>query len=103
MAFLNLDQNKLQITVIVGPMESYRPNKKVKQIHNDIQKAKKDLETFVKNRWNIEKAQDLNNLLESNEEEKKVFNDFLTNDWGPNFQKIIRDVQQFNEKLTRKV
>lgn len=99
---LKFDHNNLNLYVMTGPLENYKPNKQIKQLYNETLSLKDQIESFAEENWKTKKKDELEKIFEEKPEEKEKFDKYLQDEYIPKVLKIREEVKNINESLQKK-
>lgn len=96
--FVKFDVNKCMLSVQVGPLEHYKPTKKMKELFKKSQSLKEELNNFIYDTWGKIGPQELQEKLEKNDKEAEKWKKYLDDQYAPKAKELIEEVNKLNEK-----
>lgn len=95
------DIEKMQIIVITGPGDEYKPSQKLMDLHNDLQKYKRDLDKYVLKTFKVSSQKDLEELFKKDEKLKEKFLKYVQDRYLTKLEKIKEEVMNYNNSLLK--
>lgn len=97
MAFLLIDKKRMELTVMVGVLEKYTPDKKIKQLHKEVEDLRLDFEShlfdIIGEKTDSQKALE---ILNSDPEKQKKWDKYLSEDYVEKLKKIQSKIDEKN-------
>jgi predicted Holliday junction resolvase-like endonuclease len=100
MALLTLNSKTLKMGVVVGVLESYAPDKKVKEIYKEVQELKAETMEKLKELVGGNKTvEETSKILEKNKTKQNKWKKYLENKYNPKLNKIIQEIVEKNKEI----
>tara|TARA_R100000951_G_scaffold19275_1_gene16088 strand:- start:4595 stop:4933 length:339 start_codon:yes stop_codon:yes gene_type:complete len=100
MAYLSIDKNRIELTVKVGILENYKPDKEIKELFEEVESLKKKLRS-AKSRI-IGKSKDNNHALQILQKDKaktEKWQKYLNNTYAKQLQEVQKKIDNKNLKI----
>lgn len=99
---LKFDHNNLNLYMMTGPLETYKPSKRIKQLYNETLNLKNEIEGFALENWKTKERVELEKIFDEKPEEKEKFDKYLQEKYVPKVLEIREEVKHINEVLQKK-
>jgi len=99
---LKFDPTNLNIYVMTGPLEAYKPNKEIKQLYKEATEVKAKIDQFALNTWKTTNPKELEDIFSKEEQEREKFNTYIKEEYVPKVLAIRDKVTKINESLQKK-
>lgn len=102
MALLRFDSKNLNLDILVGINETYRPTKKILNIHEKIKGLKEKLESYLEQNIGSKEPVEVLNIFQQDKSKEENWKDFLSHEYSPELNEIIKEIQVINNSLQEK-
>lgn len=99
MAVLRFDVRTMNIDVIVGVLETYKPSKEIKALQKSLDSFKKDYSKFLKKHFKTEDTKELIEILDKSDEKRDEFRGFMQEVVSPKIMEISKEIERLNKQL----
>ena len=99
MAYLDLDSKNLVLTVKLGPLEHYRPDKEIKQIFKDVKSLGDETKEFMVKLWGEKSLEEIQKLLDTDKEINAKWVTFLQSVYNKKLEAVIKKIKAKNIKI----
>lgn len=100
MAYLRLNPSNLNMDVLVGLMEEYKPSEEIKEVHEKVELLKKETQEFLDKYWSKKTNEELQKIFKNSDGERKLWQDYLENEYNPKLKLIIEKVEGLNKSMS---
>lgn len=100
MALLNIDRNKIALTVKVGVLEEYKPDQDIAQLHEEVEqlrdKFKKSMKRIIGETENLAEAQ---KILQTDADKLNKWTKYIEKTYSKQLEKLQQKVVQKNKEI----
>jgi len=99
---VKFDHNNLNLYVLTGPLEPYKPSKRIKQLYTKALDLKTQIEEFALEEFKTKERKELEEIFDKEPKEKEKFDNYLKEHYVPKVLEIKEEVNSINEALNKK-
>lgn len=96
--FLRFDKKSLNVDVLVGVAEEYKPNESIIAIYDEAQQLREDTGKFLDENFSTRDQKIILEKLSADKELESKWKEFLVNEYGNRAQKIQEKVNGINQQ-----
>lgn len=99
MALLQFDSKRCEVTVRVGVLEEYKPDKEIKRIHKKAKALRTEAEEKLSELTETKDGKEALKVLKENEETARQWREYLEGPFNSELREIIGSIKKKNEKI----
>jgi hypothetical protein len=99
MAVIRLNSANLNIDVICGIEESYKPTAEIKKVNKQVEELKEKTYKYLEDKFKTRDTKIIAQMVAASEDFKSKWEQFLLKEYNPELEKIIAKVEKINAKI----
>lgn len=99
MALLRLNSTNLNLDVLVGVSESYKPTKEIKTLVKKVDALKDETKAFLKDTFDADTIADAAKEIAGDKDKQDQWKEFLKEVYAGKFTVIVDKIEVINKKL----
>jgi hypothetical protein len=97
--YIKFDTKRLEMIVMCGPMEEYKPDRETKAIFNKMSKLKKKTQKKLEDIFGDIKISEMAKEAENDKQKKAEWAKYLDEEYNPEVKELIERINKKNEKF----
>jgi pyruvate/oxaloacetate carboxyltransferase len=99
MALISLDSANLNIHVVCGIEESYKPTAAIKKINKQVEELKEKTYKYLEDKFKTRDTKVIAQMVAASDDFRSKWEQFLQNEYNPELEKIIEKIRKVNAKI----
>jgi hypothetical protein len=96
--FVRFDKKSLNVDVLVGVAEEYKPNEEIIGLYNEAQELKESINNYLDSKFATRDQAAILKVLSENKELEDEWKNFLKNDFSAKVQQIQEKIDGINKQ-----
>jgi hypothetical protein len=99
MALLRLNSTNLNLDVLVGVSESYKPSREIKNLVKKVDALKEETKNFLKDNFDADTIAEAAKEISNDKNKQNQWKSFLKDVYAEKFTVIVDKIEVINKKL----
>ena len=96
MALLKLDPKSLNLTLMVGVSEEYKPREDAIKLAEEVEALKEKTNKFISDNWQNKTVQELSKIFKKEPKQQEKWSKYLEEEYNPKLQELLTTMDTIN-------
>jgi len=99
MAILRLDAKSLNLSLVVGVKEEYKPLPEIIKLSENVENLKEKTNKFISENWQEKTIQELSVIFKNEPKEQEKWAKYLEDVYNPELKGLLTTIDTINDKI----